>query len=115
MDPIQITEWESKIRTVENAPSRAIYPINALYLEVLGRATKQAWITMGYFIPDEPMMEALTAAAKRGVDVRVLIPRVLESHLRRLGGALPLRRAAARRRQNLLIRGSHGARQNHDR
>jgi len=74
MDPIQITEWESKIRTVENAPSRAIYPINALYLEVLGRATKQAWITMGYFIPDEPMMEALTAAAKRGVDVRVLIP-----------------------------------------
>ena len=70
MEAINVSEWDATIRTVENAPSRAIYPISAVYLEVLGRA----WITMGYFIPDEPMMEALTHAARRGVDVRVLIP-----------------------------------------
>ncbi len=74
MEAINVSEWDATIRTVENAPSRAIYPISAVYLEVLGRATTRAWITMGYFIPDEPMMEALTHAARRGVDVRVLIP-----------------------------------------
>lgn len=74
MDPINLTDWEPSIRTIENAPSRAIYPISALYLEALNRAHTRAWITMGYFIPDEPMMEALTHAAQRGVDVRVLIP-----------------------------------------
>ena len=67
-------DWDASIRTMENAPSRAIYPIRALYIEVLNRASKRAWITMGYFIPDESMMHALTAAAQRGVDVRILIP-----------------------------------------
>ena len=74
LDPIHVPDWEPTVRTIENAPSRAIYPISALYLEILNRAHSRAWITMGYFIPDEPMMEALTHAARRGVDVRVLIP-----------------------------------------
>ena len=67
-------DWDASIRTIENAPSRAIYPIRALYIEVLNRASNRAWITRGYFIPDETMMYALTAAAQRGVDVRILIP-----------------------------------------
>lgn len=74
LETAAVPEWDPTVRIVENAPSRAIYPINALYLEALNRATSRAWITMGYFIPDEPMMEALTSAARRGVDVRVLIP-----------------------------------------
>ena len=74
LDPIHVPDWEPTVRTIENAPSRAIYPISALYLEILNRAHSRAWINMGYFIPDEPMMEALTHAARRGVDVRVLIP-----------------------------------------
>lgn len=67
-------DWESSIQVLENAPSRNIYPIRALYIEVLNRASKRAWITMGYFIPDEAMLHALISAAQRGVDVRVLIP-----------------------------------------
>ncbi|MFT0848680.1 phospholipase D-like domain-containing protein [Actinomycetaceae bacterium L2_0104] len=67
-------DWDSAILVRENAPSRDIYPIRALYIEVLNRASKRAWITMGYFIPDDAMMHALVAAARRGVDVRILIP-----------------------------------------
>ena len=67
-------DWDSAIQVRENAPSRNIYPIRALYIEVLNRASKRAWITMGYFIPDEAMLHALVAAARRGVDVRILIP-----------------------------------------
>jgi cardiolipin synthase len=32
-------------------------------------------ITTPYFVPDESMLAALTSAALRGVDVRVLVPR----------------------------------------
>lgn len=69
-----IPAWESKIRTVLNMPSQGVYPIAAIYLDALNRASERAWITMAYFLPDEAMLSALKRAAKRGVDVRVLIP-----------------------------------------
>lgn len=67
-------DWNPTISAVENAPARNFYPISAVYFNALARATERAWITMGYFIPDAPMMEALVSAARRGVDVRVIIP-----------------------------------------
>ncbi|RTE47848.1 phospholipase D-like domain-containing protein [Actinobaculum sp. 352] len=67
-------QWNSRIRSIVNTPAQNVYPISALYMEALSRASRRAWITMGYFIPDEPMLAALTNAARRGVDVRVLIP-----------------------------------------
>lgn len=66
--------WNPRISAVENTPARGAYPIESVYLDALGRATKRAWITMAYFIPDEAMINALKAAALRGVDVQVLIP-----------------------------------------
>ncbi|MBP3222760.1 MAG: phosphatidylserine/phosphatidylglycerophosphate/cardiolipin synthase family protein, partial [Actinomycetaceae bacterium] len=68
------THWDSTISTILNTPSLNSYPIAATYLNALGRARKHAWMTMGYFIPDEPMMTALVGAASRGIDVRILIP-----------------------------------------
>ena len=68
------TEWSSKIRAIQNLPSRISYPIRAIYLDALDRASSHAWITMGYFIPDRDLQSALRAAARRGVDVRILIP-----------------------------------------
>ncbi len=67
-------EWNSRVRAVQNLPVRLSYPIRSLYLGALDRAGSHAWITMGYFIPDRDLQEALIAAAARGVDVRVLIP-----------------------------------------
>jgi len=68
------TEWNSRVRAVQNLPVRLSYPIRSLYLGALDRSASHAWITMGYFIPDRDLQEALIAAAYRGVDVRVLIP-----------------------------------------
>ncbi len=67
-------EWDARVRAVQNLPSRLSYPIRSIYLGALDRASSHAWITMGYFIPDRDLQEALIAAARRGVDVRVLIP-----------------------------------------
>jgi cardiolipin synthase A/B len=46
-----------------------------MYLEAIARATRNVWLTHAYFIPDQDFVDALTAAALRGVDVRLLVPR----------------------------------------
>ena len=74
LSPSATFPWNPELRAVLNSPAQNIYPIAALYIDALGRATERAWMTMGYFIPDDPMLDALTGAAARGVDVRILIP-----------------------------------------
>jgi len=41
----------------------------------LFHAESRVWIVTPYFVPDELLLEALCLAAKRGVDLRVLIPK----------------------------------------
>lgn len=69
------SEWNPEVRAVANTPAFNSYPVRALYLESIERASKRIWITMGYFIPDEGLRHALKQAAKRGVDVRIIVPR----------------------------------------
>jgi len=68
------TLWEPSLRVHRNVPSQLIYPIRGMYLEAIDRATERISITQPYFIPDRAMVRALLAAARRGVDVRVLVP-----------------------------------------
>src|SRR5207249_2714190 len=44
-------------------------------LRRLSRCEKRVWITNAYFIPDAFLMKKLQDAAKRGIDVRILLPR----------------------------------------
>ncbi|SED81941.1 phospholipase D-like domain-containing protein [Ruania alba] len=69
-------EWEARIRGAENAPSRMLFPIRALYLQAMDRAQHHIYITQAYFIPDREILGALINAAERGVTVRVLVPKV---------------------------------------
>ena len=39
------------------------------------------WITTPYFIPDEMLLKAIGMAAKRGVDVRIVVPEVSNHRL----------------------------------
>lgn len=45
------------------------------YLSHIYRAQRRVWIANSYFIPDGSVIRALTRAARRGVDVRILVPR----------------------------------------
>jgi cardiolipin synthase len=45
-----------------------------MYIEAIDRAEQSIFLTNASFIPDHSMLEALTAAVARGVDVRVLVP-----------------------------------------
>ena len=45
-----------------------------MYLEAIDRAADHIYLTHAYLIPDEDMLAALIRAARRGVDVRVIVP-----------------------------------------
>jgi cardiolipin synthase len=66
--------WEPTIRTHRNVPRLWMFPIRAMYLEAFARASRNIWLTTAYFLPDQDLVDALTDAARRGVDVRLLIP-----------------------------------------
>ncbi len=68
------SDWEPRIRLHRNVPRLWMFPIRAMYLEAINRATRNIWITSAYFIPDSDFIGALVSAARRGVDVRILVP-----------------------------------------
>lgn len=69
------TDWEPEVRVAANLPIQLVYPIRETYLSAIERAQHRIWITTPYFIPDQQILGALVAAAERGVDVRVMIPK----------------------------------------
>jgi len=66
--------WEPAIRFHRNVPRLLMFPIRAMYLEAITRASKNIWLTTAYFLPDQDFIDALKEAARRGVDVRILVP-----------------------------------------
>jgi cardiolipin synthase A/B len=66
--------WEPRIRLQRNVPRLWVFPIRAMYLEAIQRASSRIWITTAYFLPDQDFVDALKDAARRGVDVRLLVP-----------------------------------------
>ncbi len=68
-------EWEPRIRLHRNLPMQWMFPIRSMYLEAINRARRNIWMTHAYFIPDQDFVDALVTAARRGVDVKMLLPR----------------------------------------
>lgn len=68
------TDWEPRIRMHRNVPRLWMFPIRAMYIEAINRAYDRVYMTHAYFIPDSDFVEALESAARRGVDVRLLVP-----------------------------------------
>ena len=66
--------WEPRIRLHRNVPRLWMFPIRAMYLEAILRSSNNVWMTQAYFMPDQDFVDALKDAARRGVDVRLLVP-----------------------------------------
>src|SRR5215216_6155694 len=67
-------DWSPATVFHRNDPYMRIFPIRAMYLEAIDRANEHVYLTHAYFIPDRAMRTGLVEAAKRGVDVQVLVP-----------------------------------------
>lgn len=66
--------WDPDLRFHRNVPRLWMFPIRSMYLEAINRASRNIYLTTAYFVPDEDFVNALKAAAQRGVDVRILLP-----------------------------------------
>jgi cardiolipin synthase A/B len=64
------------MQLVPSGPDVIGDPLYDAVLEGIFGVSKRLWIVTPYFIPDEMLMKALLIAAKRGIDVRIVIPRV---------------------------------------
>lgn len=66
--------WEPRLRVHRNVPRLWMFPIRSMYIEAINRASSRLWMTQAYFCPDQDFVDAMKAAAARGVDVRLLVP-----------------------------------------
>jgi cardiolipin synthase len=74
LEPAGERSWDPAAVFHRNDPYMRIFPIRAMYLEAIDRANEHVYLTHAYFIPDRAMRAGLAEAARRGVDVQVLVP-----------------------------------------
>jgi cardiolipin synthase len=53
---------------------RLTFPIRDMYIEAIDKAERSILLSNAYFVPDRVLLGALKAAARRGVDVQILVP-----------------------------------------
>jgi cardiolipin synthase len=69
------------VQVVASGPDQPDSAIESLYFAAIAGARERVWITTPYFVPSEPLLEALTTAALRGVDVQIIVPHKTDSRL----------------------------------
>jgi cardiolipin synthase len=69
------------IRTIGSTPDDPYSLIYLTLISAIGNAEKQVYLTNAYFVPDPQLRKALTDAAMRGVDVRLILPSRSDSSL----------------------------------
>jgi cardiolipin synthase len=69
------------VRIIASAGGDDSYEIHDAYLTAVEHAQHRIWITQAYFVPSSEILESLAGAARRGVDVRVLVPGLSNSSI----------------------------------
>jgi len=62
------------VRVIGSTPSQEISRYYVTLVSALRSAESRIWISNAYFVPTPEEMEALIAAARRGVDVQLMVP-----------------------------------------
>jgi cardiolipin synthase len=75
------------VQVLSSGPDENLDAIHKLFFASIAGAGSRVLLTTPYFVPDEATFHALTTAAIRGADVRILVPK---------GSDVPLVAAAAR-------------------
>jgi cardiolipin synthase A/B len=67
------------VRVVVSTAGDEEVDIYKVFLAAFHQAKRRIWITQGYFSPDQRFLNVLKNAARRGVDVRLLLPGATDS------------------------------------
>jgi cardiolipin synthase len=66
--------FQALAREIDNFGMRQRSRMHAAWRQAVNRAERSAHVMIAYFVPDRLMRRALRRAARRGVDVRVIVP-----------------------------------------
>ena len=69
------------VQIIPSGPDNDWEIIHRTYLAMIQNAKIRVWLTTPYFVPTEATLFALTSAALRGIDVRLLVPEKSDSRL----------------------------------
>lgn len=67
-------EGETTVAILPSGPDQPENAAGLAWFSCIGLAVERCWLTTPYFAPTSAILTALTSAARRGVDVRVLVP-----------------------------------------
>jgi cardiolipin synthase len=62
------------VRAVGSTPDSKISILHTTLLSAIANAERSIHLTNAYFVPDQELLDELKAAARRGVDVKLLLP-----------------------------------------
>jgi cardiolipin synthase len=83
------------VQVVPSGPEMRGDPLYDVLLTLVNAAERRIWAVTPYFVPDRGLLRAFTLAARRGVDVRVVVPRVSDHWLLDVANVPYLRSVAA--------------------
>lgn len=79
--PVPVTAGHQVVRVIGSSPEEAHSLMYATLLSAIGSAESSIYLTNAYFVPDPQLLAALVAAARRGVDVKLILPSQTDSWL----------------------------------
>lgn len=68
-------------QVLPSGPDMPLEPIHRVMVTAMERADRRVWLATPYFVPSEAARMALTSAALRGLDVRLLVPEHADSRV----------------------------------
>lgn len=68
-------QGESVVRIIDSGPGQNYAATQKLFFTAAATAKHSLWIMTPYFIPDKAYIQALSMAAARGVEVKVVVPK----------------------------------------
>ncbi|MDO8772545.1 MAG: phospholipase D-like domain-containing protein, partial [Burkholderiaceae bacterium] len=72
--PPLTVQGEDIVRAIGSTPDDPYSLIYLTLISAIGNAEKQVHLTNAYFVPDPQLLKSLTDAARRGVDVKLILP-----------------------------------------
>ena len=72
--PPPVSKGREVVRAIGSTPDEAYSQIYATLISAIGSAETSVRLTNAYFVPDPQLLAALKDAARRGVDVRIILP-----------------------------------------
>jgi cardiolipin synthase len=72
--PTVAPEGREVVRIVGSTPDKEVPRFYVTLLSAIRNAEKNVWLSAAYFVPTDQEEDDLSAAARRGIDVRLLLP-----------------------------------------